>query len=147
MRYAREPSSSFVIGGDDIPRRVLCISGFKHLVARVRVFIPAPVRFKIHGAELPLANWIANACIEAAFLLFLANFEPILNEDDASIDDVFFDGGAEFEKLAMLLLGAKSHHILHAGAVVPAPVEYDDFAGPREVLHVALHVHLTLFTV
>jgi len=37
--------------------------------------------------------------------------------------------------------------VLDTGAVVPAPVEDDDFAGGREVLQVALHVDLSLLAV
>ena len=47
----------------------------------------------------------------------------------------------------MLLVRAEAHHVLDAGAVVPAPVEDDHFAGGGEVLQVALHVDLALFTV
>ena len=44
-------------------------------------------------------------------------------------------------------VGAEPHHVLDAGAVVPAPVEDHDLAAGREVLHVALHVHLALLAV
>ena len=47
----------------------------------------------------------------------------------------------------MLLLGAESHHVFDAGAIVPAAVEDDDLARGREVLDVALHEHLRLFAV
>ena len=47
----------------------------------------------------------------------------------------------------MLLLRAKAHHVLDAGAVVPTAVEDHDLAGRRKVLHVTLHVHLRLFAV
>ena len=41
----------------------------------------------------------------------------------------------------MLFVG-KPHDMFDAGAVVPAAVEDDDFAGRRKVFHVALHEHL-----
>ena len=44
-------------------------------------------------------------------------------------------------------LGAEAHHVLDAGAVVPAAVEDHDLARGREVLDVALHVHLRLLAV
>src|SRR6185312_3044365 len=45
----------------------------------------------------------------------------------------------------MLVLGAKSHHVLHAGPVVPAAIEDDDLAGGGKMRDVTLEVHLRLF--
>ena len=42
---------------------------------------------------------------------------------------------------------AEPHHVFDAGAVVPAAIEDDDFAGGRKVLQVALHVHLGFLAV
>src|SRR5262252_3121613 len=47
----------------------------------------------------------------------------------------------------MLRLGAKSHHVFDAGAVVPAAIEDHDLARSRKLLDVALHEHLRLFSV
>src|SRR5215472_6578075 len=47
----------------------------------------------------------------------------------------------------MLFLGAEAHYILNAGPVIPAAIEDHDFSRRREMLHVALHVHLTLFAI
>ena len=55
--------------------------------------------------------------------------------------------GTVLDELLVLVLRAEPHHVLDAGAVVPAAVEDDDFAGGREVLHVALDVELRLFAV
>ena len=44
----------------------------------------------------------------------------------------------------MLLLCAKPHDILDASAIVPAAVKQDDLTSGREMLHIALHVHLGL---
>ena len=63
------------------------------------------------------------------------------------VDDVLLDHRAQLEKPFVLLLGAEPHHVLDAGAVVPAAVEDHDLAGRREVRHVALHVHLALLAV
>ena len=54
---------------------------------------------------------------------------------------------AQLEEALVLFVGAEAHDALHAGSVVPAAIEDDDLAGGREVLHVALHVHLALFAV
>ena len=47
----------------------------------------------------------------------------------------------------MLLGRAEAHDMFDAGAVVPAAVEDNDLARSREVLHVALKVHLALLAV
>jgi hypothetical protein len=48
-------------------------------------------------------------------------------------------------ELQVLLVGAKAHHPLHAGAVVPGPVEHDDLARAGQMGHVPLEVPLGLF--
>lgn len=45
----------------------------------------------------------------------------------------------------MLLGRAESHHLLHAGPVVPRAVEQHHFTGGRQVGHVTLEVPLCLF--
>jgi len=47
----------------------------------------------------------------------------------------------------MLLFGAKTHHVFHSGAVVPASVEDDNFPGSKKMLYVTLYGHLTFFAV
>jgi hypothetical protein len=42
---------------------------------------------------------------------------------------------------------ALSHDYFHAGPIVPAPVENDDFTGTREVLDKTLAVNLCLFPI
>ena len=49
------------------------------------------------------------------------------------------------KELLHLFLGAKTHHPLDPGAVVPATIEDHDLAGGRKVANVALGVHLGLF--
>jgi len=46
------------------------------------------------------------------------------------------------EKLTVLFLGTKAHHLLHPGAVVPAAVEDDDFASGGQLFNVALSMEL-----
>src|SRR6516225_3604040 len=47
----------------------------------------------------------------------------------------------------MFRLGAETHHIFDAGAVVPAAVEDDDFSCGREMFDVTLHEYLGLLPV
>src|SRR5258708_2537597 len=88
-----------------------------------------------------------KACLEATLLLVITHLEPDLNDLNAAVHDISFDRRAQFEKLPMLLLAAKAHHIFHPRSVVPTPIEDHDFAGGREMLHVTLQVHLRLLAV
>ena len=63
------------------------------------------------------------------------------------IRDVFFDFWAYFQKAPHILFADEAHDILNAGAVVPTAVENDDFAGGREMLDVALKIHLRFLTI
>ena len=63
------------------------------------------------------------------------------------IDEESLKLGNVFEKSLVLFLRAEIHHVLDAGAIVPTAVENDDLAPSREVLHIALHVHLRLLPV
>ena len=59
----------------------------------------------------------------------------------------FSISGQQFEKAGVLFLRAEAHHIFDARAVVPTAVEDHDLARRREMLHVALHIHLRLLAV
>ena len=47
----------------------------------------------------------------------------------------------------MLFLAAEAHHVFHARTVVPTAIENDDLTSGRKMLHVALHVHLSLLAI
>src|SRR5271166_6304293 len=77
-------------------------------------------------------------------LLFLGDIEPVLQQDDAVVDNEVFEEGTAVEELFVFLLGAEPHYMLDPGAVVPAPVEDDDFPSRGQMLNVALRVDLRL---
>ena len=60
---------------------------------------------------------------------------------------ISLDLRTQLQESLVLFLRAEAHHVLDAGAVVPAAIEDDDFAGRGEVLQVALHVDLGLLAV
>src|SRR5580704_4967274 len=99
------------------------------------------------GSSHTSAERILEARFEAALLFLLTDFQPILDEDDAGVGNIFLHSGAKFEELAILLLSAKAHDALHAGAVVPTAVEDDNFTSSRKMRHVTLHVHLGFLAV
>ena len=78
----------------------------------------------------------------------LSDLQPELDQQDAAVDDVASrSAGQSSRKRRCCCFGAEAHDVFDAGAVVPAAVEDDDFAGGREMLDVALHVHLRLLAI
>src|SRR5580704_4846774 len=90
---------------------------------------------------------IADPFQEALFLLLLADLEPYLDQNDAAVDNVFFDFRAPGEETAVRFLGDEAHHVFDAGAIVPASIEYDDLARGGKAFDVALNEHLAFFAV
>ena len=70
-----------------------------------------------------------------------------LSRLDAGAHQHAFELGHRAEELLVLLVGAEAHHVLDAGAVVPAAIEQHDLAGRRQVRHVALEVPLRALAV
>src|SRR5208282_2673901 len=73
--------------------------------------------------------------------------EPVLQQDDALADQKGLEGGNVPEKLPVLWSSTKTHHVLNTGAVIPAPVEDDDFTSGGQSFNVALSVELRLLPV
>src|SRR5947209_8631718 len=136
VRDAIEPPAPLVVGPHDVPRCVLAVRLLQHHVARPRVVVPAPVRFEVHWAQLPLPERVVDAGGKPPFLLVLSDLQPDFDQDNTGIDDVFFHWRAKLEKMAGLLRAAKSHDIFDAGAIVPAAVEHHDLARRREPLDI-----------
>ena len=128
--------------------------GAKSRVGRLQHLVAGPANSRTSAramagpwAELPLPHRVVDARLEPLLLLLVAHLEPVFDQPDAVVDDVLLEFRADLEEQLVLLLGAKAHDVLNAGAVVPAAVEDHDFAGRGEMRQVALHVHLRLFTV
>src|SRR3954469_20327472 len=142
-----QPGALLVVRSDDVPGRVALVGGGEHRIAGARVLVPFAARRQIHRAELPLADRILDARAEPALLLLVADFEPQLDENDAGVDHLSLELRRDVQPPLVLLVGAETHHPLDAAAVVPAPIEDDDFAAGWKVRDIALHVHLALLTV
>src|SRR5262249_9566263 len=147
VRNAVEAGTLLVIRSDNIPRRMFGVGRFEHHVAGAGILEPLRARGQIHRAEFPFAPRIGDARLEPAFLLLVADLQPEFDEEDATVHDVLFGYRAQFQETVMLLLVAKAHHVFDTGAVVPTPIEDDDFARCREVRHVTLNVHLRFLAV
>src|SRR5713101_8942033 len=147
MRNAIQPGPLLVIRVNDVPGCVLAVGRFQHAIACARVVVPAAEGFQIHGAELPLPERVLNPRLEAAVLLLLANLQPILDEGDAAVHEIFLDGWADLQESVVFLLRTETHDVFDARSVVPATVENHDLTGSGEMRHVALYVHLALLTI
>src|SRR5262245_54994504 len=126
MRNAIETSPLFVVGMQDVPGCVLAVRRFEHLVAGFGIVVPAGTGREVHGTELPLPHRIVDTSQEPPFLLRVTHLKPVLNQDDATTDDVLLDFRAQLEKPTMLFVGAETHHTLDTGPVVPAAIENHD---------------------
>ncbi|MNT10118.1 hypothetical protein D3C72_1449330 [compost metagenome] len=123
------------------------MGALQHDRFRLGVFLPAAAAFQVHGAELPLLERVVDAAQEAHVLLVVGDGEPVLDDLDARAHEHLLELGHGAEELLVLVVAAKAHHALDAGAVVPAAVEQHHLAGGRQVRHVALEVPLRAFAV
>src|SRR5688572_24214801 len=88
-----------------------------------------------------------DAAEETQVLLFVGNGKPVLDELYARAAQHLFKFRYGAEKFFVLLVGAKAHDALNAGAVVPAAVKQHDLAGGGQVRNITLEVPLRTFAV
>ena len=144
MGDAVEAGVPLLVRLDDVPRRDVGVGVDEHLVLGAReVDEPAP-RLDVHAAQLPAARRVVQSRLEASLLLLVADREPVLEEHDAVLDEHPLELRALAQEPAVLVGGAEAHHLLDAGAVVPAAVEENDLAGGGKLGDVALEVPLRL---
>ena len=87
VRDAVEPRALLVVGLDDVPRRLGDVGVDEHLVLRARVVDPVRPRVQVGLGELPSAHRVVDPGLEAALLLLVAHREPVLDQDDAVLDE------------------------------------------------------------
>ena len=75
-----------------------------------------------------------------AAALFVADLQPVFDEQDPVVDNEQFELRADLEEAAMLRLRAEAHDVLDTGPVVPAAVEDHDLARGRKVRQVTLQI-------
>jgi hypothetical protein len=85
----------------------------------------------------------STAGAEAALLLFVADREPVLDQEDPVLNEQPLEDRTLLEKAAIIAGCAEPHHVLDACAVVPAPIKKHDLACRWQVRDVALKVPLT----
>src|SRR5204862_5245905 len=101
-----------------VPRRPLGVRRFEHQVPSARVFEPFAARWEVHWTELPLAQRILQAGLEAELLFLVTNLQPNFDKFDSGIYDVFLDLRTKLEKLSMLFGSAETHDVLDPGPIV-----------------------------
>src|SRR5690606_18234920 len=82
---------------------------------------------------------------EALLLVHLVDRQPVLVEQDAVVDQQLLEHRRLFQEQLVLVGGTEAHHLLDAGAVVPAAVEQHQLARRRQVRGIALEVPLRHF--
>src|SRR3546814_14655663 len=75
---------------------------------------------------------VFQALGEALFLPFLVGAQPVLEQHDAVVDQHLLERRYLLQERLDLCVGREAHHLLDAGAVVPAAVEQHDLAGRSE---------------
>jgi len=75
---------------------------------------------------------IARKFARATFLSDNRADLPLVKAD-AAVDDLPLEFRTDFQKVLVLLLRAKTHHMFYAGPIVPTPVVDHDFPGRGEV--------------
>ena len=131
-----------VVRMHDPPPSLGNVRPLEHDLLRLGVGLPAAARFQIHRAQFPLLQWIVDAAEKTQVLLLVGDREPIFQQLDARANQHALELRHGAEELLVFLGAAKSHHMLHAGAVVPTAIEQNDFPGRRQVRHIALEVPL-----
>jgi hypothetical protein len=63
-----------IVGAHNMPRCILGIRGFQHLISSVGICIPFAARRQVHRAKFPLPQRILDARLKALLLLLIANF-------------------------------------------------------------------------
>ena len=109
-----------------------------HLVLLARELVPAILGLGVDLRQLPLAQGVGLAALEAAGLLVLGDAEVELDQDRALTHQILFEAHDAIHKILVLLLGAEAEDRFDHGAVVPAPVEEHHLATGRELGDVAL---------
>src|SRR5262245_60119394 len=142
MPDAIEPRSFLVVGVDHVPGGLLAVGMFEHHVLDLRILDPAFARLHVHRAEFPAFDRISYALLEPALLFLVADREPVLYKIDAGANEHFLKLRTGTQEFLVLVVAAISHHVLDAGAVVPAAVEENDFAFCRQLGDVALEIPL-----
>src|SRR6266436_3168957 len=97
-----------------MPWRPPGVSGVEHPVASAGIIEPMASRRQIHCTQLPLPQWVVDARLETALLLFVADLQPDFDQLDSTINDVSLRLGAIFQKRLILFLAAEAHHMLHS---------------------------------
>src|SRR5215211_9530393 len=137
---AIETGPSLFIGIHHVPGGLRSIGRRHHCIPGSRVVVPPAVRFQVHRTQLPDLASVGDAILNAPGLLFLADFEPELDQDHAGGDHGVLEGDNVLEELLHLRVRRVAYHPLDPGAVVPTAVEDHDLTRRRKMREITLDV-------
>ncbi len=118
----------------------------KHGVFGPAVIDPPGPRLKVHLTELPPLDGMFDSVHKSTFLFDIAHREPELDQDDAGTDEHALEIRTGHQELVVFFVGAETHNLLDAGAVVPTPIKKDHFTGGGQVGDIPLEVPLRAFS-
>ncbi len=75
-------SEPFIIGGDDVPRRVFCGGLLDHFFVSFLVVVPVAALLDVGHGEFPIFFGVFEAFEEALFLFILGNVKKEFADDD-----------------------------------------------------------------
>src|SRR6266540_1629094 len=123
MGDAVEARAALVIRLHGPPASLLDVRMTEHRVLRPGVLDPFGHGFEVHRAQLPSARRVARPLLEASLLFLVTDRKPVFQQDYAGAHQHAFELGTGAHELAVLVVAAEAHHMLHARAVVPTAVE------------------------
>ena len=134
---------TLVVGLDDPPGRLGDVGVDEHLVLRARVVDVAracdsrsmPLSFQRRVGSSILARKRRSCSSSETENQYLTRMNPVFDEQP-------LEPRALRKEALVLLRRTETHHLLDAGAVVPAAIEERDLATGRQVLDIALEVPL-----
>ena len=128
-----EPREVFVVALDDRPGRQPSAGALNHFVDRLLVCRPFCPVSPVFVGQLPSLVLCLLALLEAAQLLVLGDVDPVLDYDDAAVDELFLELVDLGVGAAPFFFGRKAFDPLNENASVPAAVEDRDLPGARQV--------------
>jgi hypothetical protein len=146
MPDAVKPGTFLVIGIDNMPGSLFKVGMLEHQILGPRIVHPTLARLNIHWAKFPTLDWILDTLLETPLLLLVVHRKPILDEIDARSHQLLLEHWTGAKELLIFVLVAELHHALDSGAIVPTPIEQDDFASGRKFGDVALEIPLASLT-
>src|SRR5262249_14617881 len=124
-------SIPFLIGGHDVPPRILCASVPGHILARLRVVVPVLPFGEILGTDLPVLLRMIETFLQPFSLLILADMQIELENGRSVLGEVLFKSVDGLKSLLHLVLGKIAMHAHYEDVFVVGTIEDANHAKTR----------------